>query len=325
MSESAITAIVLAAGQGTRMKTNIPKVLHPVLGEPMLGYVLDSLNESGIDRILVVVGHMGEKVVEFVKGRAEISWQRERLGTGHAVKCALPLISDFNGEVIITCGDAPLVSPQCFRNLIQARRRTRSSAVVATMELEDPKHYGRITRDQDGNVMGIVEFKDATDEEKRIREVNTGTYCFQSHWLRESVDKLNADNAQGEYYLTDTISNLLDDGRRVTAHLVEDSSEFLGVNDALDLSLVEEAFSKRIKHQHLTQGVILEELHTIRIGPHVQIGTRTRLRPGVILEGRTILGEDCVIGPHVVLRDVTLPSGSVATPHSISGPSSYNV
>ncbi|MCC5877466.1 MAG: bifunctional N-acetylglucosamine-1-phosphate uridyltransferase/glucosamine-1-phosphate acetyltransferase [Candidatus Sumerlaeia bacterium] len=321
MSDSAITAIVLAAGQGTRMKTNIPKVLHPVLGEPMLGYVLDSLNESGIDRIIVVVGHMGEQVIDFVRDRAEIAWQKERLGTGHAVKCALPHMEDFNGEVIITCGDAPLVSAQCFRNLIQARRRARSSAVVATMELPDPKHYGRITRDRDGNVMGIVEFKDASDEQKLIREVNTGTYCFQSNWLRESIARLNADNAQGEYYLTDTISNLLEDGRRVTAHLVEDPTEFLGVNDALDLSLVEEAFSKRIKHKHLTDGVIIEEIGTVRIGPHVKIGTRTRLRPGVILEGETVLGEDCVIGPHVMLRDVSLPARAQVAPHSMIGPS----
>lgn len=317
MSDSAITAIVLAAGQGTRMKTNIPKVLHPVLGESMLGYVLDSLNASGIDRIIVVVGHMGDQVVDFVKDRAEIAWQRDRLGTGHAVKCALPQLEDSNGEVIITCGDAPLISAHCFRNLISARRRARSSAVVATMELGDPKRYGRVTRDRDGNVMGIVEYKDADETQRAIREVNTGTYCFQSHWLRESIAKLTADNAQGEYYLTDTIGHLLEDGRRVTAHLVEDASEFLGVNDALDLALVEDALSKYIKQRHLGNGVIIEEPQTVRIGPHVSIGSRTRLKPGVILEGATALGEDCVVGPYVTLRDVALPSSAVVTPHSV--------
>jgi bifunctional UDP-N-acetylglucosamine pyrophosphorylase/glucosamine-1-phosphate N-acetyltransferase len=319
MSDHAIAAIVLAAGQGTRMKSSLPKVLTPVLGEPMLGYVLDSLKESGVDRLIVVAGHLGEQVVDFVGNRGEIAWQRERLGTGHAVRCALPLLEGFDGEVIVTCGDAPLITARCFRNLITARRRSRSSCVVATMELAEPKHYGRITRDRDGNVMGIVEFKDATEQQRAIREVNTGTYCFQADWLRDSVGKLKNDNAQGEYYLTDTIAHLLEDGRRVTAHLVEDATEFLGINDALDLSLVEEALGRRIKHQHLTAGVIIEEPHSVRIGPHVQIGVRTRLRPGTILEGRTVLGEDCIVGPGVTLRDVSFPAGSSIGPHIIIG------
>ena len=319
MSDPAIAAIVLAAGAGTRMKTNIPKVLTPVLGEPMLGYVLDSLKECGVDRLICVVGHMGEQVTDFVGNRGEITWQKERLGTGHAVKCALPLLQDFQGEVIVTCGDAPLVTWTCFRNLITARRRSRSACVVATMELPEPKHYGRITRDRDGNVMGIVEFKDANDKQRAIREVNSGTYCFQSDWLHDSVGKLKSDNAQGEYYLTDTIAHLLEDGRRVTGHLVEDPNEFLGINDALDLSLVEKALSDRIKHRHLTSGVIIEEPCTVRIGPYVEIGVRTRIRPGTILEGHCRIGEDCLIGPGVTVRDMTLPAGTNIAPHSMVG------
>lgn len=314
-----VTAVVLAAGMGKRMKSTRPKVLHTVLGREMISYVLGSLREAGIEKPVVVIGHGGEQVMSFVGDGCIYAWQKEQLGTGHAVQCALPQLDNFHGEVIVTCGDTPLISADSYRRLIEERRRTSSSAVLATMVLDDPKTYGRIKRDSSGNVLGIVEYRDASKEERLIREVNTGTYCFDGAALKDAIRKINNKNAQGEYYLTDTIANLLESGRQVRALVHNDPDEFLGVNDPADSVLAEEKLGKRVKARHLANGVIIEEPATVRIEPLVRIGSRTRIRPGTILEGDTVIGEDCVIGPYVTLRNISIPDGAAFSPHLLFG------
>ena len=319
MMQTGLTAVVLAAGQGKRMKSDLPKVLHPVLGQSMLFYVVQALNQAGIDRPIVVIGHKGNEVMQALGERGVYTWQREQLGTGHAVQCSLPRLEGFTGDVIVTCGDTPLITAQCYRSLIEERRRVGAAAVVATMVLPDPRSYGRIKRDADGNMLGIVEFRDASEMERQIREVNTGTYCFEAEALRDALAHLSNDNAQGEYYLTDTIAFLIRAGRRVVAQVSPDPEEFLGVNDPSDLVLAEAKLSSIVKQRHLSNGVLIEEPTTVRIEPSVQIGPRTRIRPGVILEGRTSVGADCVVGPFVTLKNITLPDGVVMTPHCLEG------
>lgn len=319
MPDNKVTAIVLAAGQGKRMKSALPKVLHKVLGREMIAYVIESLQEAGIERPVLVVGHRGQHVVDFVGDHADFVWQTEQLGTGHAVQCSLPAIQGLEGDVIVTCGDAPLITPECFRTMVRKRREGGYSALVATMILPTPRSYGRIKRDENGNVRGIVEFRDATEEEKSIREVNTGTYCFDAEALRMALAKLSNNNAQGEYYLTDTIAHLLSAGRSVGAYIHPDPEEFIGINDPVELSLAEAKLSERVKHAILSNGVLLEELNTIRIEPGVRIGPRTRIKMGVILEGETLIGSDCVIGPHVTLRNVEIADGTVVSPLLLVG------
>ncbi len=319
MTSNELTAVVLAAGQGKRMKSNLPKVLHKVLGNEMLNYVLDSLGEAGISSPIVVVGHCGDQVIQYANGRAECVWQEEQKGTGHAVQCAMHLLEEFRGDVIITCGDTPLIPSSCYTRLIHERRAGGFSAMVATIVRDDPQAYGRIKRDENGNVRGIVEFRDATDSEKAIREVNSGTYCFEAEALRYSLSKLSNANAQGEYYLTDTIAHLLHSGRSVGACVHNDPDEFLGINNPSELAMAENRLSERVKLGILSSGVILEEPYTIRIEPTVKVGPRTRVRTGVILEGNTLIGSDCVIGPHVTIRNAEIPAGTTVSPHLIDG------
>jgi bifunctional UDP-N-acetylglucosamine pyrophosphorylase/glucosamine-1-phosphate N-acetyltransferase len=315
-----IAAIVLAAGQGKRMKSNRPKVLHHVLGQPMLTYVLDSLYQAGFEKPIVVVGHSGDAVVDFIKDRAQIAWQKEQLGTGHAVRCALPLLDDFEGDVIVTNGDVPLVPPYCYSNLVTARRKRGYGALISSIVLDKAGSYGRIKRDGGGDVEGIVEFRDASEEEVLIREVNSGTYCFNADDLREAIVKIKNHNAQGEYYLTDTISYLRRSGKGVGAAIHPEASDFLGINDPADLALVESRLGDRVKHSILSSGVRIDDPASVRIEPRVQVGARTRIMPGVILEGRTTIGEDCMIGPHVTIRDAVVPDKTTISPHLLSGP-----
>jgi len=305
------TAVVLAAGQGKRMRVNRPKVLTKVLGQEMLTYILDSLKGAGIDRPIVVVGYEGQQVIDLVQDNAVIAWQREQLGTGHAVQMALPQLARIQGHVIVTNGDVPLISSEFFRKLTEERERTGASAVVATMELDDPKAYGRIKRDDEGNIIEIVEMRDCSPEELKIKEVNTGTYCFDSALLKKFIPMLKTDNAQGELYLTDIIRYMIEGDFKVRCLVTQDPEEFLGINDPADLMVVEEGLGSRIRAKHLSNGVIIHEPNTVRIEPHVEIGPRTVIRPGVILEGYSRIGSDCVVGPHVRLNNINLPDGTV--------------
>ncbi|MEO8377936.1 MAG: hypothetical protein ABI579_09725, partial [Candidatus Sumerlaeota bacterium] len=233
--------------------------------------------------------------------------------------CAMPLLEDFEGDVIITNGDVPLVPPNCYVNLITARRKRDYAALISSIVLDKPGSYGRIRRDAAGDVEGIVEFRDANDEEVLIREVNSGTYCFNAADLRESIDKIKNHNAQGEFYLTDTISQLKKRGRGVGAVIHPEAADFLGINDPADMALVEGKLGDRVKYQILSSGVRIDDPASVRIEPSVIIGPRTRILSGVTLEGKTVIGADCVIGPHVTVCDVQIADSTTVSPHLISG------
>ncbi|MBN1826205.1 MAG: NTP transferase domain-containing protein [Candidatus Eisenbacteria bacterium] len=231
-------AVVLAAGEGTRMKSSLPKVLHDLEGKPLLAWVLDAVVDAGFERTIVVVGHGGDRVREEMAGRdVEFVWQRERKGTGHAVMQAMPSLEGFEGTVAVLSGDVPLVRAATMRAMAERHEGEGAAATLVTVRVEDPTGYGRIVRDGAGRVARIVEQKDADEGERRIDEINAGTYCFRAAPLFETLPKLGADNAGGEYYLTDTIGAFVERGLPVLPFPVEDGWEFFGINTREHLRL----------------------------------------------------------------------------------------
>ena len=244
-----LAAVILAGGIGKRFSRidglDIPKVLRPLLGRPMLEYVLRAAEEAGAGRVVVVVGHKGEEVYERFRGRAEFAWQEQPMGTGHAMLKGLRRLGDFDGHLLALCGDTPLLTGRVLRALFEFHVERGADATVLTVELDDPEGYGRIIRGPQGEVLGIVEEKDATDEQRRIREVNTGTYCFRAGALREVLHLLTNDNKQCEFYLTDAIARMRERGMRVEA-MASDSPEcVVGVNTPEELRRAEELLRKR--------------------------------------------------------------------------------
>lgn len=226
------------------MKSDLPKVLQPFLGKPLIVHVLDNLHRAGIDDIFVVVGYRGELVIDVIRGRAVPVWQREQLGTGHAVMQAEVALTDFRGQVIIACGDVPLVRPETFRSLISMVEDPKTKAVVLTMRPENPEGYGRIVTDPAGNFVRIVEEKDATEDEKKIREVNSGTYIFDKELLFRGLHLIDTNNAQGEFYLPDALKHIISSGFLVRSMLLENPREGSGVNTKEELLELEKQTEK---------------------------------------------------------------------------------
>ena len=242
-----VAALVLAAGKGTRMYSDLAKVLQPICGRPMLSYVLAALEELRLGRVLVVVGHQADSIQE-IFAEASVEWvlQNEQLGTGHAVLCALPHLADFAGSVLICCGDTPLLTVETLRTFLTAHVNSEKDLSVLSMLLEKPGSYGRIVRNSVGEVSGIVEAKDATGKESHIREVNTGIYCVDGALLHDVIPGISNANAQGEYYLTDMIQLAADRGWRVQAVTGSDATEFMGVNTKEELEIAERIISLRL-------------------------------------------------------------------------------
>ncbi|MFQ5601515.1 MAG: NTP transferase domain-containing protein [Candidatus Krumholzibacteriia bacterium] len=245
-----VAAVILAAGIGKRMKSDLAKVLHLALGRPLVEHVLDAVHAAGIERIVVVIGHQADRVREALAGRpVECAEQLEQLGTGHAVQQAAPLLQSHRGDVVVLCGDTPLLTGETLRRLCEVHRTTGAAATVLTAEMQDPTGYGRVIRAEDGGVLRIVEHEDATDEERRVREINSGLYVFAAPALFEAVAKVDADNAQGEYYLTDTLEILRRAGRRVSAYRCPDPRQVLGVNDPDQLREAERHLAQRVGNE----------------------------------------------------------------------------
>jgi bifunctional UDP-N-acetylglucosamine pyrophosphorylase/glucosamine-1-phosphate N-acetyltransferase len=241
-------AIVLAAGVGKRMNSNLPKVLHPVLGRPMVDHVLDAVRAAGVPRVVVVVGHRAEQVRAALAGRnVEFALQAEQLGTGHAVLQTKPLLGGHRGTGLVLCGDTPLLTPETLGDLLATHRDTGAAATVLTAVVDDPTGYGRVLRGPDGAVRRIVEHKDATDEVRRVREINSGLFAFSLPDLFAALEQIGTDNAQGEYYLTDTLEILLGLSRRVSARACRDPREVLGVNTPEQLREVEDIMRQRVR------------------------------------------------------------------------------
>lgn len=237
-------SIILAAGKGTRMKSELPKVVHKLCGRELINRVLDATKGAGVEEDVVIVGYKGDIVKESVDRDVVFATQTEQLGTGHAVKCALDNIND-DDKVIILCGDAPLIRPETIKKVFEFNEETNSDVTVCTSVLEDPAANGRIIKDENGIVLRIVEFKDANEEERKINEINSGTYICNGKVLKDSLAKITNNNAQGEYYLTDIIEIANKDGKKVTAYAYNDPSEGRGINSPEDLKAAEEIFNSR--------------------------------------------------------------------------------
>lgn len=302
-------AVVLAAGQGTRMKSKLYKVLHPVCGKPMVQHIVDRLKSLEINQIVVVVGHGAEQVKQQLGDSLQYAFQEQQLGTAHAVMMSTDLLKEKQGITVVVTGDTPLIKEETLKRLMEQHIETGASATILTTVLDDPTGYGRIIRQQDGSVQRIVEHKDATEEERRVQEINTGIFCFDNQKLFSALSQVNNNNVQGEYYLPDVIEILKGQDEIISAYLTPDAEDGMGVNDRVQLSQAEQILRKRINEQHMRGGVTIIDPNSTYIEADVVIGADTVLQPGTFLRGKTVIGEDCVIGPQADLTDVNVENG----------------
>ncbi|HSH24188.1 MAG TPA: bifunctional UDP-N-acetylglucosamine diphosphorylase/glucosamine-1-phosphate N-acetyltransferase GlmU [Massilibacterium sp.] len=304
-------AVILAAGQGTRMKSKLYKVLHQVCGKPMVEHVVDQVSGLGCEKIVAIVGFGAEKVKERLGDRVEYAYQEEQLGTGHAVLMAEENLAQYDGETLVVCGDTPLITTETMEALLKTHQQRGAKATILTAQMENPTGYGRIIRNKEGFVERIVEEKDATDAEKEVTEINTGTYCFDNRFLFEALQKVGNDNAQGEYYLPDVIEILKNEGETIAAHVTASFEETIGVNDRVALSVAEEIMRKRINEKHMRQGVTIIDPNNTYISADTEIGRDTIIYPNTTLSGRVVIGEDCLIGPNTEIENATIGQETV--------------
>lgn len=298
-------AIILAAGKGTRMKSKHPKVVHKVCGKEMVNHVIDVSKKSGVQDVVVILGHGSETVKESIPSDSQIAMQTEQLGTGHAVKMAKEYIND-DDTIVVLCGDTPLVKEDTLRRLFAYHVEKGYVATVLTTKVDNPTGYGRIIRDNHEDLLKIVEQKDASEEEKLVNEINSGIYCFDGKSLRESLDLIDNNNAQGEYYLTDTIKIMRDRGQKVGAYNGSTIEELMGVNSRVELSKAEEIMRKRINISHMLNGVTIIDVNSTYIESDVEIGNDTIVYPGVMLKGNTKIGSSCIIGMNCNISNSTI-------------------
>ena len=299
-------AVILAGGQGKRMKAPIPKPMFKVLGEPMLEWVLGACETAGLEKICVVTGYEAEQIKAYLGDRCETAFQAERLGTGHAVMQTLPFLNaDTDGNTLVLCGDAPFIDSDTIKDSLKYHMESQNSVTVITAQVPDPTGYGRILRTESG-IAGIVEHKDATDEQKKISEINSGCYWFRTLDLIDLLGQIKNNNAQHEYYLTDTVAIALESGRKAGAFCSENPDVVLGANDRKGLLALNTAARMKVLNDHMANGVGFTCTDGIIIERSVKIGAGTEILPGTILRGKTEIGANCVIGPNCVVEDCTV-------------------
>ena len=303
------TSVILAAGMGTRMKSKMPKVLHKVCGKPLSKWVIDASKAAGADKVCAVVGHKAETVKEVLGDVCEFALQAEQKGTGHAVMQAIDVIKNSKGEVVILNGDTPLITAETINKAIEYHKNNGNQATVITAILDDATGYGRIVRDNDGSVLKIVEQKDASEEEKKINEVNSGMYVFDAQSLVYALDKITPNNAQGEYYLTDTREMLLSAGKKIGGYAISDNDEIRGINDRVQLNEAEKIMQKRINEYHMRNGVTMRNPESVYIEDGVEIGNDTEICQNVTIKSGTKIGSDCVIGSGSMLDRAVIHDG----------------
>ena len=320
-----IATIILAAGKGTRMKSELVKVLHPILGLPMLSYPIElSLKRIKAEKTIVVVGHQADRIREMFKDfQVEFAIQKEQLGTGHAVLQAIPFLQSFSGTVLILCGDVPLVELETLRSFIDTYKGNGSTLSVLTAIVEEPFGYGRILRNSEGWLEKIVEEKDASEKEKMIREINTGIFCVKAPFLMEGLREIGKENAQGEYYLTDLVEVAKKRGLRCSAHIVADPMEVMGINTRVDLAVANEVLQQKKLKDLMLSGVTVVDPKTTYVDRIVEVGKDSILYPNCHLQGKTKIGERCIIEPNskisdsLIGNDVTIRANSVITESKI--------
>ena len=302
-----LTTIILAAGKGTRMKSNLPKVLHKVCGRPMLEHVIEAARGAGSEREIVVIGSGADEVEKAITG-VEFALQAEQLGTGHAVKMAKDKLNDTEGTVMILCGDTPLVTADLLEKFIEYHEQSKATATVLTAMMPDATGYGRIVRNQSGSVDKIVEHKDATEEELQIHEVNSGMYCFDVKSLFDALEKITNDNAQGEYYLTDVLGIIRSQGLLINAFVTNAFTQILGINSRYQLATAERILRQRKNLELMENGVTILDPDSTFIDCDVEIGRDTTILPFTYLEAGTKIGENCSIGPNCRLQNTKIGS-----------------
>ena len=301
-----IKSIILAAGKGTRMKSDMPKVLHTIFDKTLVGYVIDAVNNTGLaDENFVIVGHQAERVEEYINknyDNAKCVLQSPQLGTGHAVSMALPYLKDFDGEVIILCGDTPLITSETIKEFVEYHRENKSDLTVMSAIFENPTNYGRIIRNQDGSLNSIVEEKDATPEQKAVKEINAGIYCINWAKIKPAFNELTSNNAQGEYYLTDIIKWGNEKNLSVNAYTLKNNEEIFGINSKTHLAEATKMLNNKIVQKHLDNGVQIIAPATTWISPETEIGADTVIYPSCYINGKNKIGKHCKIGPFAHLR-----------------------
>lgn len=315
MEETA--AIVLAAGKSTRMKSDLPKVLHEVCGRPMLAYVLDACRDAGVDRLFVVVGYGKNQVIGRFEGVPDVVWveQKDQKGTGHAVQCCRDGLSDFLGGVLVIAGDMPLVRRETLASLIETRQASADAVSIATTFLDDPTGYGRIVRDAEGRLEAIVEHADCTLEQRDINEVNPSYYCFDAQRLFAALDQVRPAAGKGEYYITDAVGILRRSGHGVSATVTVPAEDATGINSRLDLAMVNRMMQDRIQFALMSDGVTIVDPDNTWIESDASVGRDTTVYPFTVIHTGASIGKGCRIGPFArIAGDETVADGAFVGP-----------
>lgn len=304
-----VTAVLLAAGQGTRMKSALPKVLHPLCGKPMVWHVLEALKAAATEKPVVVVGHGAEAVTKYLSGSAETVLQEPQLGTGHAAMQAESLLKGQTDYVIITYADMPLLRAETFQRLVETQRLNPGPLSLLTVIADDPRGFGRIVRKPNGTVAAIVEEYVATPEQQQIKELNVGAYCFKADWLWGALHRIEKNPKKGEYYLTDIVEIAVRDNLPVQAVVHDDFIETIGINTRVHLSEADAALRKRINSEHMLNGVSMLDPSSTYIEVGVKIGKDSMIMPNTYIHGKTEIGEGNIIGPNTIIRDTKIGNG----------------
>ena len=301
-------AIILAAGISSRMHTELPKVLHEVCGRPMLAYVLDACREVGVEKIYVVVGFGNEQIKERFNQTEDIVWiqQKEQKGTAHAVLCCKEYLKDFKGDTMVLCGDGPLIRAATLKTIIEKHKAGQPAATLGTAVLDEPGGYGRIIRDADNNIQGILEDSDCTSEQRQIKEVNPSCYLFNNKALFEALEKVRPDNVKHEFYLTDVVSLFIATGHKVLAVTAVRQDEARGVNSRVQLTEANKIMQRRIQKKLMNNGVTIVDPDNTWIDIRAQIGQDTVIEPFTYIHGDVKIGKGCRIGPFAYLRHGTI-------------------
>ena len=302
MSEN-VMAIVMAAGKGTRMKSKKSKLVQKIYGKEVVKRAVENAKKAGIEDVVAIVGYMKEEVMAVLGENVKYAYQDQMLGTGHAVMQATNYLEGKKGKVLVLNGDVPILRPETLNRLLDKSIENKESATLLTAIYDNPTGYGRIIRDEGGNVKAIVEEKDTDLEQKQINEINAGIYCFDIEELLSALKELTPNNAQGEYYLTDVIKIMNDKGLKTGAVIVEDNTEILGINDRVQLEMLTKVLQIRINTQHMKNGVTIEDINNTYIYDDVEIGMDTVIHPNTTIKSNVRIGEDCEIGPNAYIRE----------------------
>lgn len=320
-NDRGLAAVILAAGRSTRMKTDLPKVMHDICGRSMLAHVMAACREAGIDEFYIVVGFGKEIVIDAFRDEPGIHFveQLDQKGTGHAVSMCTDALKGFSGDVVVIAGDMPMIRSRTLRELVSGHRAAAAATSIATTFLDDPTSYGRIVRDADGNFEKIVEDRDCTAEQREINEVNPSYYCFDAESLFGALPRITPNNAKGEYYITDVLEIVLADGKTVRAATTVPAEDAVGINSRVDLADVSKLMQRRIASDWMAGGVTIVDPATTWIDSRAQIGVESLIKPFSYIEGNARIGRGCVVGPYAYVAD-----GAVIEDDATIGPGSLN-